>query len=286
MTEIRRAENLGVPKSEFLAMLERRWLQGHFLCVGLDTDISKIPVGLGQFDFNREIIDATHDLVCAYKPNSAFYEAQGREGLKALSDTIGYIKLTYPGIPVILDAKRADIGDSNKQYARAVFDVLGADAVTLNPYFGREAMEPFLERADKGNIYLVKTSNPGGGEFQDLPIDTDRIPLYQIVAKHIAEVWNTRGNCAIVVGATYPHQLMNIRKIAPNLPFLIPGLGHQGGKAEDLNNAFTPDGMGVIGNNASGIIFAKPFDGERQIDAVRREAVRWHDAILDARPQS
>jgi orotidine-5'-phosphate decarboxylase len=271
-------------KSEFLQMLEARWGQGNFLCVGLDSDLKKIPDGLSQFEFNKTIIDATHDLVCAYKPNEAFYESAGWSGMKSLEETIKYIKEKYPQILVILDAKRGDIGKTNEQHAHAVFDLLGADAVTLNPYFGKEAMEPFLARKDKGNIYLVKTSNPGGGEFQDLPVGPDQIPLYQVVAKHIAEDWNINGNCAVVVGATYPDQLKESRIIVANMPILIPGLGSQGGKPEDLVNAFTPDGMGVIGNNASGIIFAKPNEGEKPIDAVRRVALTWHDDILQARP--
>src|SRR5579883_3478997 len=162
----------------FSEQLEQHWRQGKFVCVGLDSEYERLPNIVKQtssieeaiFNFNRAIIDATHDLVCAYKPNAAFYEAQGEAGLRALQRTVRYIKQTYPRIPVILDAKRADIGSTNAGYVTAVFDVIGADAVTVHPYLGKEALAPFLARKEKGILVLVKTSNPGSGELQDLPV--------------------------------------------------------------------------------------------------------------------
>ena len=281
-------ERLSTPKSEFLAMLEKRWSQGLFLCVGLDSDLSKIPNGLSQYKFNKTIIDATSDLVCAFKPNSAFYEAElNRGGMKALVKTVDYIHSHYPGIPVILDAKKNDIGSTAEQYARAVFDEIGVDAVTLNPYLAKEAMMPFLERQDKGNIYLVKTSNPGAGEFQDLPVGPEQIPLYQVMACHIAESWNFNGNCGVVVGATKPRELGEVRELIGDMPILVPGLGKaQGGRPEDLPPAFNVHGTGIIANLSRGIIYPEVKEGERFADAVRREALKWHDAILQARAQA
>jgi len=278
------------PKSEFVAMLEKRWSQGHFLCVGLDSDRDKITklYGLGQFAFNKEIVDVTNNLVCAYKPNSAFYEAQLRRGgMVALIETVKYIHDHYPGIPVILDAKKNDIGNTAEQYARFVFDEIGADGVTLNPYLGREAMTPFLERSDKGNIYLVKTSNPGAGEFQDLPVGPEQTPLYQVVAQHIAESWNVNGNCAVVVGATKPRELLEVRELIGDMPMLIPGLGKvQGGRPEDLPPAYNQRGTGIIANLSREIIFPEVKEGEQLQSAIRRKAVEWHDAILQARTQA
>ncbi|OGE77585.1 orotidine 5'-phosphate decarboxylase, partial [Candidatus Daviesbacteria bacterium RIFCSPLOWO2_02_FULL_41_8] len=159
----------------FLDKLKRKWEENKFVCVGLDQ---------GEFEFNKNIIDQTADLVCAYKPQSAFYETEGTTGVEALKKTIQYIRDKDPGIPIILDAKRGDIGNTNKAYVKTIFDDLGVDAVTVHPYLGKESLEPFLNRADKGIIVLVKTSNPGAGEFQDL--ETGGKPLYQIVAKHVA----------------------------------------------------------------------------------------------------
>ena len=169
-------------KSLFITSLEAKWEQGLFVCVGLDTTHAKLPSHLRKlpsrheavYQFNTSIIDATHDLVCAYKPNAAYYEAMGAEGWQTLKDTIHYIKNTYPGIPVILDAKRADIGETNEAYAQAAFDYLGADAITVHPYFGREALEPFLNRQDRGVIVMSANSNPGAKEFQDLQINESR----------------------------------------------------------------------------------------------------------------
>lgn len=249
----------------FLSKLEYNWQRQHFVCVGLDSDYDQLPVGVKQgrtvdealFSFNRAIIDATHDLVCAYKPNSAFYEARGDAGIRALVKTVRYIRETYPHIPIVLDAKRADIGSTNLGYVRAAFDEIGVDAITVHPYLGKEALAPFLEREDKGMIVLVKTSNPGSGEFQDLPVGEAREPLYQVVARHVAREWNRNGNCAVVVGATYPAELRAVREIVRDMPILIPGIGAQGGEiAATVRAGKDRRGRGMILNSSRGIIFA------------------------------
>jgi len=163
------------------------------LSVGLDSDVD------AQVAFNKKIIDATHDLVCAYKPNTAFYESRGVAGIEALKQTCDYLRKTYPEIVLIVDAKRGDIGNSNEAYAKFAFDYLGADAITLHPYLGKEALKPFLDRKEKGSVILCRTSNPGAGEFQD--------DMYKKVAEHVAKEWNSNDNCALVVGAPYPAEL-------------------------------------------------------------------------------
>ena len=218
------------------------------LCVGLDSEENKLH-GLSQFAFNKKIIDETNDLVCAYKPNSAFYEARGVEGVKELKKTCDYICKNYPDIVLILDAKRADIGNTNNGYVTFAFDYLGVDAITLHPYLGREAIQPFLDRKEKGSIILCRTSNPGAGEFQD--------ELYKKVAKHVTEDWNTNNNCALVVGATYPGELKIVRRIAKNLPFLIPGIGAQGGDLKkSVQFASDAHGSGFLISSSRSIIFA------------------------------
>jgi orotidine-5'-phosphate decarboxylase len=176
------------------------------LCVGLDSDLAKIPdqfksMEYPQFAFNQWIIDQTHQYVSAYKPNSAFYEARGDRGLHELRLTTAYLKEKYPKIALILDAKRADIGSTNEGYVTAIFDWLGFDAVTLHPYLGREALQPFLERQDKGCIILCKTSNPESGELQNLTLDSGE-KIWQKVAVKVSQQWNQNGNCLLVVGAT------------------------------------------------------------------------------------
>ncbi len=251
--------------SEFMIKLENLWLKGNFVCVGLDSDFSQIPQAVrnqgsieqAMFEFNRSIIDATHDLVCAYKPNSAFYEAQGDQGLRALAKTIKYIKDNYLSIPVILDAKRADIGNTNDGYVKSAFDELRVDAITVNPYLGKEALKPFLDRKDKGIIVLARTSNPGASEFQDLLVGEKQEPLYQVVARNVAESWNDNNNCALVVGATYPNELSKIRRIVGDMPILLPGIGAQGGDIEATVRAGKDSrNMGMIINSSRGIIFA------------------------------
>jgi orotidine-5'-phosphate decarboxylase len=265
------------PPSPFVAMLERCWQRDNFVCVGLDSDYHSLPetvktkasIEEAVFAFNREIIDATHDLVCAYKPNAAFYEAQGEQGWRALISTVRYVKETYPSIPVILDAKRADIGSTNLGYVRAAFDLLGVDAITVHPYLGKEGLAPFLARREKGIIILARTSNPGAGEFQDLVVGDSREPLYLVVARHVATTWNTNGNCALVVGATYPAELRRVRSIVGDMPILIPGIGAQGGEVEATVAAGKDSrGQGMIINAARSIIFASK--GDDFAEAARR----------------
>lgn len=249
----------------FIAKLEQCWQMDTLVCVGLDSDYAQLPASVKQsrsieealFAFNREIIDATHDLVCAYKPNAAFYEAQGEAGLQALIRTVQYIHEAYPPIPVILDAKRADIGSTNLGYVAAAFDIIGADAITVHPYLGKEALAPFLARKEKGIIVLAKTSNPGASEFQDLPVGNDGEPLYQVVARHVAQTWNTNGNCAVVVGATYPEDLRRVRAIIGDMPVLIPGIGAQGGEVTATVQAGKDSrGWGMIISASRSILFA------------------------------
>jgi len=193
------------------------------LCIGLDPNPDLMPK-VDTLEFNKAIIDATYDLVCAYKPNLAFYEALGIEGLTILEKTVAHI----PGdIPIIGDAKRGDIGNTAKAYAKALFSILGFDAATVNPYLGFDSIEPFISYQDKGVFILCRTSNPGAMDFQDLRCDTGS-SLYETVA-HKAKEWNIYGNIGLVVGATYPEELKKIRSICPEMPLLIPGIGAQGG---------------------------------------------------------
>lgn len=257
----------------FRSMLENQWSRGNFVCVGLDPDIWKIPakhiphskyLDAAQLIlvFNKMVVDATKDLVCAYKPNVAFYENHGAEGLVALRVTIEYINEVASDVPVILDAKRADIGNTNVGYVGMAFDYLHADAITVHPYLGAEALQPFFARTEKGVIVLCRTSNPGAGEFQGLDISGDvvpgrHMPLYKYVAHRVACDWNKNGNCALVVGATYPKELREVRGLIGDMPILIPGVGAQGGDVEKIVSAGKDSrGQGMIINSSRGIIFA------------------------------
>jgi orotidine-5'-phosphate decarboxylase len=224
------------------------------ICVGLDTDVTKIKGD--QLSFNKKIIKATYDMVCSYKLNTAFYEAIGHDGIKALKDTCDHLKKKYPEIPVIIDAKRGDIGNTNNGYVQFVFTYLGADAVTVQPYLGEEAIRPFLECKDKGIIILCRTSNPGAGEFQDLIVNGR--PLYKVVAERVSQDWNKNNNCMLVVGATYPAELAAVRKIVGDMTILVPGVGAQGGNLEvTLTAGLNSKKQGLIINSSRGIIFAK-----------------------------
>ena len=273
--------------SLFIKKLEKLWAKDKFLCVGLDPDYEKLPKSVkgepGEriFKFNKAIIDSTFDLVVAFKPNSAFYEAKGIEGLEALIKTVKYIKKNHPQIPIILDAKRADIGNTNRGYVTAAFEVIGADAVTVHPYLGREAIQPFLDRKDKGIIVLVRTSNPGAGEFQDITNKRGE-PLYLTVAKKVAGEWNANGNIAMVVGATYPNELKLVRKAVGDIPFLIPGLGKQGGDVRStVKSGMDSRGWGMIINSSRDIIFAS--SGADYAAAARKKAKELSDQINKAR---
>ncbi|MBI2601301.1 orotidine-5'-phosphate decarboxylase [Candidatus Daviesbacteria bacterium] len=264
--------------------LEKRWSKNLFICVGLDSDYKRLPNRTGDiasdiFEFNKAIIDSTFDLVCAYKPNAAFYEAYGTDGLTALKKTSTYLKENYPDIAVILDAKRGDIGSTNEGYVSSIFDNLKMDGVTVSPYLGQEALEPFLERKDKLIIVLAKTSNPGSAEFQDLVVGEGGKPLYQVVAERVARNWNKNGNCGVVVGATYPSELVQVRKLIGDLPILIPGLGTQGGEIENtVRSGMASGGWGMIINSSRGIIFAS--DGKDFAQKARDVAMDLNKRLL------
>lgn len=230
------------------------------LCVGLDADIDQIPTRFKssttpQFDFNRWIIDQTHTYVCAYKPNTAFYEARGTQGWDELALTANYLHHNLPEVFTICDAKRGDIGNTNQGYVRAIFDELSFDAITLHPYLGAQALAPFLNRADKTSIILCRTSNPASAELQSLNVDG--IPLWQVVAERVRDTWNTHQNCMLVVGATYPEEMRQIRALVGDMPFLVPGIGAQGGDiAATLQAGQDARGSGLIINASRGVIFA------------------------------
>jgi orotidine-5'-phosphate decarboxylase len=231
------------------------------LCVGLDPELSRIPARFSGdawplFAFNRWIIEQTHAYVAAYKPNMAFYEFQGSQGIAELELTMEYLRSEHPDIPAICDAKRGDIGNSNRGYAVSIFDAMGFDAVTLHPYLGKEALAPFLERRDKVCIILCRTSNPGAGEFQDL--DSGGRPLWETVAMRVSTEWNVAGNCMLVVGATYPEEMRRIRAIAPTIPFLVPGVGAQGGDVAAVVSAgLDAQGKGLLISSSRGILFSE-----------------------------
>ena len=251
------------------------------LCVGLDVDPDRIPEPLrGRSDwvyrYNMGIVEATSDLVCAYKPNLAFYEALGADGLDALHRTLAAMP---PNVVTIGDAKRGDIGNTAKAYARCLFEYFGFDAATVNPYLGYDSIEPFLAYRDRGIFVLCKTSNPGSGDFQDLVCQAQEgsFPLYQLVALRSLG-WNKHGNVGLVVGATYPQQLATIRQIAPDVPLLIPGVGAQAGdlKAAILNGT-NDDGELAVVNSSRQIIQASL--GSDWKEAARKMAVTLRDEI-------
>jgi orotidine-5'-phosphate decarboxylase len=245
--------------SAFMRMLAGSWERSDSLvCIGLDPEIERFPRHIAAqpspiFQFNKAIIDATADLVCAYKPQFAHYAAYEAED--QLERTIEYIHRSYPGVPVILDSKRGDVGNTAERYAIEAFERYGADAVTVNPYLGGDSLEPFLKREDKGVVILCRTSNPGARDLQDLEVG--RRKLYQVVADLAAREWNTRGNCLLVVGATYPRELADVREIVGGMPFLVPGVGVQGADvALAVKSGQTEDGTGLIISSSRGILYA------------------------------
>jgi orotidine-5'-phosphate decarboxylase len=232
---------------------------GSLVCVGLDPEFERIPARFNGeefplFAFNRWIIEQTHSYVASYKPNMAFYEARGTQGLRELELTVEYLRSEHPDVFTICDAKRADIGNTNRGYVTSIFDAMGFDAVTLHPYLGREALMPFLERQDKVSIVLCRTSNPGAGELQDL--ECDGRPLWETVAMRVSSAWNAAGNCMLVVGATYPEEMRRIRAIAPEIPFLVPGVGAQGGDVAAVVAAgLDARGKGLLISSSRAILF-------------------------------
>ena len=270
--------------SQFIEQLQRAWDSNDSLvCVGLDPEIERFPAQFAEqpspiFQFNKAIIDATADLVCAYKPQFAHYAAYEAED--QLERTIDYIHRTYPGIPVILDSKRGDVGNTAERYAIEAFERYHADAVTVSPYLGGDSLEPFLKYEEKGVIILCRTSNPGAGDLQDLEISGRR--LFHVVADLAARRWNTRGNCMLVVGATYPRELAEVREIVGNMPFLVPGVGAQGGDVgQAVQNGQTAAGAGLVVSSSRGILYAS--SGENFASAARDATVKLRDQINASR---
>ncbi|ATE73324.1 orotidine-5'-phosphate decarboxylase [Lysobacter capsici] len=264
----------------FMQTLRDRWQQaGTLVCVGLDPEPAKFPARFAAdadavFAFNRDIVDATAQYACAFKPQIAHFAALGAED--ALTRLIAYVHANHPGIPVILDSKRGDIGSTAQHYASEAFDRYAADAVTANPYLGRDSVQPFLDRADRGVVVLCRTSNPGAGDLQDLLVDGR--PLYQHVAEKVAREWNGHGNCSLVVGATWPAQLREVRAIVGEVPFLVPGVGAQGGDVEAVvSNAKTADGTGLMVSSSRAILYAS--SGEDYADAAAAAAKSLRDQI-------
>lgn len=267
----------------FMEMIEAKWTEGKHVCVGLDPVYTLLP---GRYhvmcmteelvvqDFLEGIVRTTKDIVACYKPNIAFFESYGYYGFEMLEKLMHLIRTEAPDVPVILDAKRGDIGNTNEHYAKMAFDLFGADAITIHPYLGWEANKPFLDRTDKGIFVLCRTSNPGAGEFQDMEAYENGIQstFFRRVATHVSDptLWNFNGNCGLVTGATYPDEIRQIRAIAPNIPLLIPGVGKQGG---DLKASVMAAKHRFIINSSSGIIFA---------DDPRAEAEKLHGEIQAA----
>lgn len=276
----------------FLEKLEKIVSKNQTLvCIGLDSDVDCLrhfnrglrgQSKIDQFSFNKYIIDSTFDLVCSYKLNTAFYEAIGYEGIKELKLTLDYLKAKYPYIPVIIDAKRGDIKNTNSQYAKFIFDYLGADAVTVNPYLGEEALAPFLEKKNKGIIILARTSNPGAKEIQDLQLAKKIVykrikieVLYQYIAHLAAKKWNKNKNCLLVVGATYPRQLGTIRRIVgDDFWFLVPGVGSQKGDLNEvLSNGLNQEKQGLIINVSRSVIFSE--DPRKAAEELREKIANF-----------
>ncbi len=269
----------------FMQALRTRWSTANSLvCIGLDPEPEKFPAKFAGdpdaiFAFCRDIADATAEYACAFKPQIAHFAAHGAED--ALQWLIAHIHAAYPDIPVILDAKRGDIGSTARQYAAEAFDRYRADAATVNPYLGRDSVQPFLDRDDRGVVILCRTSNPGAADLQDLVVRSDgdkERPLYQHVAETIARDWNRHGNCVLVVGATWPQQLREVRAIVGEMPLLVPGVGAQGGDVQAvITNAKTTDGTGLIVSSSRAILYAS--DGDDYADAARAVAKALRNEI-------
>jgi len=266
----------------FHARLERAWDHtDSLLCIGLDPDPSRFPEHIGRTPaaitgFNRSVIEATADLVCAYKPQIAHFAAVGAE--VALAESIAAIRELAPHALVILDAKRGDIGSTAAMYAREAFERYGADAVTVNPYLGSDGVEPFLAWRDRGTVVLCRTSNPSAGELQDWPAND---PLYRRIARLAVERWNTHGNLMLVAGATRPEELAEIRAMAPEVPLLVPGLGAQGGDLDAVVEAgLDVNGRGLVVNSARAILYAG--SGRDFAESARVEAMGMRDALRRA----
>lgn len=271
----------------FTQQLQSAWaLQGSMLCIGFDPDTGRIPASpqgkpMGIFEFCREIADATADVVCAFKPQFAYFASQRAEG--QLEKLIRHLKDRYPQIPVILDSKRGDIGSTAEHYALEAFERYGADAVTVNPYMGSDSIAPYLKHHGKGVIVLCRTSNPGGSDLQFLSIANDRKPLYLHVAELAAQQWNGSGQISLVVGATFPEEIAKVRAVVGEMPLLIPGIGAQGG---DLNATVqaarvpAKPGTGMIVNSSRAILYAS--NGPDFAERARVVAIETRDALRAA----
>ena len=268
----------------FMTALRAAWRQrDSLLCVGLDPDPPKFPAHLqgrpdAILEFCKAIVDATADLVCCFKPQIAYFAAHRAEDqLEAL---IAHIHAAHPDTPVILDAKRGDIGSTAEQYAIEAFERFKADAITVNPYMGRDSVDPYLAFPHKGVILLCRTSNPGGSDLQFLEVETPkgRMKLYEHVARTVAEDWNASGNCALVVGATFPAEIARVRALTGDMPLLVPGIGAQGGDiAATLAAGRTANGTGLMINSSRAVLYAGK--GEDFADAARKVALDTRNAI-------
>jgi orotidine-5'-phosphate decarboxylase len=263
--------------------LAASWAASRYVCAGLDPDLPQLRAATGAevsagtiTRFTRAIVDATCDLVIAYKPNSAFYEQFGPAGMQALQDTIAHIHSAAPHAVVILDAKRGDVEHTNAAYATALFDIYDADAVTVSPYLGAVALAPYLDRLDRGVIVLCRTSNPGGGELQDLPVRG--VPLYQHIATLAQASWNHNGNCGLLVGATYPAELREVRARAPGLPLLIAGVGRQQGSLQAAVRAGATADGGILVSASRSVTHISP--GADLAGAARSATLRLHESVL------
>ena len=265
----------------FHARLEHAWrTHDSLLCVGLDPEPGRLPAPLAQhpdavFEFCRAIVDATADMVCCFKPQIAHFSAQRAEG--ALERLIAHIHAQHADVPVILDAKRGDIGSTAQHYATEAFERYRADAVTLNPYLGHDSLKPYLDRADKGAVILCHTSNPGARDLQEL--DVGGTPLYLAVAARVAQQWNANRKCALVVGATYPQQLKAVRDaVGDDVPLLVPGVGAQGGDVEAVvRNGANARGTGLIVSTSRAVLYASA--GADFATAARAAAGTLRDEI-------
>ncbi|QWD60341.1 orotidine-5'-phosphate decarboxylase [Polynucleobacter sp. MWH-UH35A] len=271
----------------FNQQLQSAWAsQGSMLCVGFDPDPKRLPLSLqgkpeAIYEFCREIADATADLVCAFKPQFAYFASQRAEA--QLEKLIKHLKDKYPHIPVILDSKRGDIGSTADHYALEAFDRYGADAVTVNPYMGFDTIEPYLKHAGKGVIVLCRTSNPGGSDLQFLNVAPNGEPLYLHVAKLAAQQWNRTGQISLVVGATFPEEIAKVRAIVGEMPLLIPGIGAQGGDIDATVSAGKiagKPGTGMIINSSRAILYAS--SGADFAQAARAIAMSTRDSLRAA----
>jgi orotidine-5'-phosphate decarboxylase len=268
----------------FIQKLSAAWAANDsMLCVGLDPDVSRFPPQLKDrpdaiFAFCKAIVDATADTACAIKPQIAYFAAlRAEDQLEALCD---YIRATYPDLPIVLDAKRGDIGATAQQYAREAFERYKVDAVTLSPYMGFDSVAPYLEWKDRGAVILCRTSNAGGSDLQFLNVDGK--PLYQHVARLVADKWNTNGQCALVVGATFPNELAQVRSIVGDMPLLVPGIGAQGGDIQaTVESGRIAGGRGLMISSSRAILYApmQAVDGEDFAAAARRAALQTRDEI-------